>query len=129
MTTTLPGTPIQSKTTATATDMLLAVLNDVLSACEDHELDALHGRSRAGASLMSLSAIARRAVAVLGADAGVHLTDGPGVVVVRDLVAATRLLARTAEGTATDDVPEVHHLLAVAKGVHASLLETMTAAA
>lgn len=129
MTTTLTGTPIQSQATPTASGMLLAVLSDALSACEEQDLDLLHGRSHAGASLIRLSALARRAAAALGTDAGVHLTDGSGVVVVRDLVAATRLLARTAERTATDDVPEVHDLLAVAKGVHATLMETMTAAA
>lgn len=115
--------------TPTATERLLALLTDALSACEEQDLDLLHGRSRAGSALMSLSAVARRAAAALGAGAGVHLTDGPGVVVVRDLVAATRLLARTADRRATDDVPEVQDLLAVAKGVHATLLETMTSAA
>lgn len=129
MTTTIPTEIAVESRTPTATEMLLAVLADALSACEEQDLDLLHGRTRAGSALLSLSAVARRAAAALGADAGVHLTDGPGVVVVRDLVAATRLLARTADRRATDDVPEVHRLLAAAKGVHATLLETMTAAA
>ena len=127
-TTILTQTAVESRTPR-ATEMLLAVLIDALSACEEQDLDLLHGRSRVGSELLSLSAVARRAAAALGADAGVHLTDGPGVVVVRDLVAATRLLARTADRTTTDDVPGVHDLLAVAKGAHATLLETMTAAA
>lgn len=127
-TTTLTEVAVESRT-PTATEMLLAVLADALSACEERDLDLLDGRSRAGSALLSLSAIARRAVAVLGAGAGVQLTDGAGVVVVRDLVVATRLLSRNADGRAADDVPEVQDLLAVAKGVHATLLETMTAAA
>ena len=128
--TTTTHTQTEVRTAPRAVDMLLTLLADALSACEEQDLDLLHGRTPAGTALMSLSVIARRAAAALGADPGVHLTDGPGVVVLRDLVASTRLLAGTAHRLpAAHDAPEMHHLLAGAKGVHAALLETVTPAA
>lgn len=125
MTTILTRTETSAPATTGAVDLLLDVLADALAACEDHDLDVLHSRTAAGTALTSLAAIARRAVAALGGDPGVHLTDGPGVVVVRDLVSATRVLARTAAHQPTDD-RLLGNLPAAAKGVHAALRESMT---
>jgi hypothetical protein len=79
-------------------DVLLAVLDDVLLACAERDADLFSGRTPAGRSLVELSALTRTAARGLGEDAGTCLDDGPGVVVVRDLVAATRLLARAVAG-------------------------------
>ena len=127
MTTTIARDRTAAGTTTSGPGMLLALLHDALSAVEEQDLDLLHARTPAGSALMSLSAITRRAAGALGADPGVHLTDGPGVVVVRDLVAATRLLARAAPSA--DGSADVGHLVAAAKGVHARLLEMVTSAA
>ena len=131
MTTTMEHTGIESNTTAAGTQSLLTVLRDALSACEEQDLGQLHARTAAGGALISLAALARSVAAAFGAAPGPYLTDGPGVVVVRDLVAATRLLARVAP-RATMSVTSganVSDLVATAQAVHAELLDAMTATA
>jgi hypothetical protein len=127
VTTTIDHTDIESRAIAPATQILLAVLHDAVAACEERDLELLHARTAAGRALVSLSALARRAA---GAP-GTCLTNGPGVVVVRDLVAATRLLARVAPGatmTVTSGA-NVSGLVATAKALHAELLDAMAVAA
>jgi hypothetical protein len=75
---------------------LLAVLDDALALCAEHDDADLRGITTAGRAVLGLAALARRAAAALGADPGTLLAGGQGVVVVRDLDAATRLLARAA---------------------------------
>jgi|tagenome__1003787_1003787.scaffolds.fasta_scaffold20031119_1 hypothetical protein len=80
-------------------DVLLATLRNALEAHADVDDLDLHGRTPAGRALITLAARARAATATLGTDPGTPLTDGPGVVVLRDLAAATRLLERAAAAT------------------------------
>ncbi|HEX2361197.1 MAG TPA: hypothetical protein VHI11_03900 [Jiangellaceae bacterium] len=107
------------------------MLRHALAACEEQDLESLHGRTAAGRALVSLSALARGAASALGAAPGASLTDGPGVVVVRDLVSATRQLARWAPGatmTVTSGA-NVSGLVPTAKVLHAQLLDAMASAA
>lgn len=131
MTTTIDHTGIESRTTAAATQILLAVLHDALAACEEQDLELLRASTTAGSALVSLSALARGAAGALGAMPGACLTDGPGVVVVRDLVAATRKLARVATGATMTVTSEanISGLVAMAKALRAQLLDAMAAAA
>lgn len=128
MTTTLAPTPITSSPVVTGTDTLLDLLHDSLSAIEEQDPDSLHSTSAAGRALVSLSSIARQAAGALGSESGVCLADAAGVVVVRDLVSATRLLSRAASrGASGDRDAQVSRLVPPAKGMHATLLEAMTA--
>jgi hypothetical protein len=90
---------------------LLAVLGDALLLCAEHEEADPHGGTRAGRAVLALAALARRTAAALGADPGVPLTGGPGVVVVRDLSSATGLLARAAGVGAAPSEPVAERLL------------------
>jgi hypothetical protein len=132
VTTTMDRTGIESTTTA-GTETLLALLHDALSACEEQDLGLLDAKTPAGSALVSLSALARGAAGALGTAPGRYLTEGPGVVVVRDLVTATRLLARAASRTnVTSDLtsePDVGNLVATAKARYAELLDALTPAA
>lgn len=127
MTTTIERTDSISGTTDPGTDRLLALLHDTLSAIEEQDPDLLHSRKAAGRALIHLAAIARQAADALGSEPGATLADGPGVVVVRDLVSATRLLARAATGEVSRNRDAVvSRLVPSAKGMHAALLEAMT---
>ena len=132
MTITIERTGIEARTSAAATtQILLTVLHEALAACEERDLELLHSSTAAGRALVSLSALARRAAGALGVAPGPRLTAGPGVVVVRDLVAATGLLARVAPGatmTVTWDV-NVSDLVATAEALHAQLLDALAVAA
>jgi hypothetical protein len=112
---------------STAPD-LLALLEEAVSlvAVED-DPGRFSTRTPAGTALTSLAGVARHAAATLGAGVTPHLTDGPGVVVVRDLVAATRLLRRTVAVTSAGDA-DVQPLLTSARGVHATLQDLLTTA-
>lgn len=72
---------------------LLGSLQDAVAAVADTDPDELGSRSPAGRELLRLAALARAATAGLGRHPGTVVTDSPGVVVVRELVAATRTLA------------------------------------
>ena len=118
-------TVIEPTTTArVATDVLREVLDDAIDVCARHEDDDLHTGTPAGRVLADLAALARTTVHSFGGDGGTPLAEGRGVVVVRELVTATRLLERTlpAEASAVPD-----GLAAEAKGLHARLREAMTA--
>jgi hypothetical protein len=113
--------PTGSTTRTFAVDALRVLLDDALSVAASDDTDRLSGDTAAGRALLSLAALARQAAGRLGADAGTSLTTGPGVVVVRDLAAAVRLLDRTTDGgTAAEDFDPV---LAQAQGLRAQLLE------
>ena len=72
---------------------LLALLEEAVDAVADVDPDDLDSRLPAGRELLDLAACARAAIAELGAHPGTLVTEAPGVVVVRELVAATRMLA------------------------------------
>jgi hypothetical protein len=110
---------------AAPTAALLSVLDDALSACADADPADLHTGTAAGRAATALAALARTAAAALGAEPGTCLLAGPGVVVVRDLTAAVRLLARRA---ADDDGPIPASLLAAAEVRCADLLRAVTPA-
>ena len=72
---------------------LLDLLRARVAAVAFDEPDEFHSWHEAGRELLELAATARRATAYLGGHAGTVVTRAPGVVVVRELVAATRALA------------------------------------
>ena len=128
MTATIHRTDSTSLTT-TGAELLLVLLRDALSVAADQDPDRLHSATAAGRALVALSALAREAARALGAEPGPPLTGGPGVVVVRELSAATRLLDRAASRATRDGVsPDVADLVATAKGLHAHLLEAVASA-
>lgn len=73
-------------------DRLLTILHDALDAVAELDPDLLHSSTAAGQAVVALAGAARTAVAALGAEPATVLRTAPGVVVVRDLVAATSLL-------------------------------------
>lgn len=93
---TTPTTGVHHGEPAGLLTMLYAAIDAVCHA-DPGEL----GSSRpAGRDLLGLAAAARAAVAALGREPGQVVTEGPGVVVVRELVAATRALAAATAGPA-----------------------------
>jgi hypothetical protein len=120
-TTTAPRTP----TTAPA-DVLLEALDDAVDLVARHEDGDWHTGTPTGRLLADLAGLARATVRSLGRDAGTPLVEGQGVVVVRELVTATRLLRRTlAAGGAAGTVPA--GTAATAKAIDARLLEAFPA--
>jgi hypothetical protein len=81
---------------AVPTEALLAALAEAIDFCAQHEDDDLHTGTLAGRTLADLAASARDRVRALGLDGGTPLAEATGVVVVRELVAAFRLLQRVA---------------------------------
>jgi hypothetical protein len=132
MTTTMlrPGTTWTPTAPTPTTEALRDVLDDALDVAADdaadEAADRYSSRTPAGRTLLSLAAVARRAAGAVGAEPGVALTDGPGVVVQRELAAAARLLDEAAE--AADGEPwGMEDLLVQARRLHAQLLVAMTA--
>ena len=118
-TTTLHRTDTTTRTSTT--DDLRALLDDALSVVDDDPSDSYDGGSAMGRTLLALAALARQAAGALGADPGITVLAGPGVVVVRDFAAAVRLLDRAAaSGRGAGDLDG---LLATAKALHAQLHE------
>jgi hypothetical protein len=115
-------TMLETGTTRTsATDALRLLLDDVLlSVGADDAPDRYSSRTPAGRTLLALAVLARRAAGALGADPGVALTGGPGVVVQRELAAAVRLLDEAAE-TARGESWEIDGLLVVAQQLRETL--------
>jgi len=72
---------------------LLDVLHGRIADVAFTDPDELGSQHFAGQELLALAATARRATSALGGRPGMVVTDAPGVVVVRELVAATRALA------------------------------------
>ena len=85
------------------TESLSTVLNRAVAALALLDPDLLHASTAAGRAVLSMASIARSAAGSLGADPGTFLTSGPGVVVIRDLVAAVQVLDRSAQDAAVDD--------------------------
>jgi hypothetical protein len=112
-------------TTVTTADVLLSALDDAIDLVARHEDDDFPTGTRAGRLLADLAGLARTTVTALGADGGRPLAEGPGVVVVRELVTATRLLRRALEASGPGTVPA--GAAAAAKAVHALLPAAVTA--
>ncbi len=83
---------------------LVAALRGALAAVAELDPDLLGSGTPAGRAAVPMAGTARAAVAALGGDAGVALTHAPGVVVGRDLSAATSLLAAARPGDAPASV-------------------------
>jgi hypothetical protein len=90
----------------------------------DDAAERYSSRTPAGRTLLALATLARRAAGALGADPGVALTGGPGIVVQRELVSAARLLGETAEA-AHSESGEIDDLLVTAQRLRARLEETL----
>ncbi|MPZ63347.1 MAG: hypothetical protein GEU93_19100 [Propionibacteriales bacterium] len=71
---------------------VLGTLHDTLDAVSELDPDLLHSHTCAGHAVVTLAGAARAAAAALGTEPGTALREAPGVVVVRDLVAAVSLL-------------------------------------
>ena len=112
-------------TTRTSTDSLQALMHDALFAVAEQPADRFSSTTTAGRDLLSLAAMARLAARALGADAGIPLTAGAGVVVVRDFAAAVRVLDLAIQHR-SDPSGEVDGVLASAKGLHAHLIESIS---
>ena len=125
MTTTMLPT---GTTRTSATDALRLLLDDVLlTVAADDAADRYSSRTSAGRTLLALATLARRAAGALGADPGVALTAGPGIVVQRELAAAARLLDE-ATGAAQAEPWEIDDLLDTAQQLRAELVGTLAAA-
>ncbi|TFV68231.1 UNVERIFIED_ORG: hypothetical protein E4P37_00655 [Bacillus sp. AZ43] len=123
----MTATLLHTGTPATpATDVLRVLLDDALAVADDDASDRYSSRTPAGRALLSLAALARRAAGTLGAEPGVALASGPGVVVQRELAAATRLLDDAVEAVDSES-PEVAELLPTARRLHDHLLEALAA--
>lgn len=112
----------------TATDALRHLLDDVLlSVGADDDAARYASRTPAGRTLLALATLARRAAGALGADPGVALTGGPGIVVQRELAAAARLLDDAGDAAPAEPW-EIDDLLVAAQRLQAHLVETLAAA-
>jgi hypothetical protein len=120
------ATMLETSTTRTsATHALRLLLDDVLLIVgADDAAERYSSRTPAGRTLLALATLARRAAGALGADPGVALTGGPGIVVQRELVSAARLLGETAEA-AHSESGEIDDLLVTAQRLRARLEETL----
>ena len=115
-------TMLRTGTTRTsATGELRHLLDDVLrSVGADDDTDRYSSRTPAGRTLLALATVARRAVAALGTDPGVALTGGPGIVVLRELASAARLLDDASEA-ARQESWEIDDYLATAEQLRQTL--------
>lgn len=73
-------------------DGVLGILHDTLDAVSELDPDLVHSHTSAGHAVVTLAGVARAAAAAMGTEPGTALRTAPGVVVVRDLVAAVSLL-------------------------------------
>ena len=99
-------------------DDIRALLHDALEVAADDSADLFDGGTTTGKTLLALAALARQTAGALGADPGITVLAGPGVVVVRELAAAVRLLDQVTSDGAAGDLDGVR---ASAKGLHAQL--------
>jgi len=109
-----------------SSERLLAVLQDTVSACAQEDPDRLHSWLPAGSAMVALSRLAREATADLGSRPGTTLTDGPGVVVVRDLVSATQVLGSAVATASLAPHREVDAMVPFAKGLQAAFAVALT---
>jgi hypothetical protein len=107
-----------------STDVLRVLVDEALSAVATDDAAETYSSNRPeGRALLALAGLARRAAGALGADPGVALTSGPGIVVQRELAAAARLLDEAAE--AADREPEeIADLLVPGQRLFSVLLTT-----
>jgi hypothetical protein len=112
--------------TASGADILRGLMRDALSVAADDAADSFHSRTATGRALLSLAAVARQAAGALGAEPGIPVASGPGVVVVREFAAAVRLLDQAASTHA--ERADVDGFLATAKGLHAQLHDAVARA-
>jgi hypothetical protein len=117
MTTTMLRT---DTTTTSDLDDIRTMLHDALEVAADDAADLFDGGTTTGKTLLALAALARQTAGALGADPGITVLAGPGVVVVRELAAAVRLLDQAASDRTPGDLDGVR---AAAKGLHARLLD------
>ena len=110
-------------TTVSGADSLRTLLDDALSVAADDVPESFDGGTTAGRTLLALAALARQAAGALGADPGITVKAGPGVVVVREFAAAVRLLHQA--GSPDGGSGDLDGLLATAKGLHAQLHEAV----
>lgn len=106
--------------------LVLEVLRDALSACAEPDPDLFHTATPAGRAAITLAELARSTVIALGAEPGPVLRDGPGVVVMRDLVHAVMLVALAAAAVPDDGCsPALDGLATSVAAAYATLLETI----
>ena len=117
-------TMLHTDSTTSDIDDIRALLHDALEVASDDTADLFDGGTTTGKTLLALAALARRTAGALGADPGITVLAGPGVVVVRELAAAVRLLDQTASDRPVGDLDGVR---ATAKGLHARLHEVARA--
>ncbi|WP_448625162.1 hypothetical protein [Geodermatophilus sp. URMC 64] len=125
MTTTLVRTDSTTRTPSGA-ELLRELMHDALTVAADDAAESFDSRTATGRTLLSLAAVAREAAGALGTEPGMPLTSAPGVVVVRELAAAVRLLDRA--GTPDAEAGAVDGLLPAAKALHAQLHEALARA-
>lgn len=115
-------TTLRSETTtrtASGAELLGELLHDALAVAADDAADSSDSRTPTGRALVSLATLARQAAGALGADPGLPVAGGPGVVVVREFAAAVRLFDRAVSRSAAS--ADLDGFLATAKGLHARL--------
>jgi hypothetical protein len=105
-------------TRSSSADALRDLMHDALSVAADDAADTFDGGTVTGRTLLAMAAVARQAARALGADPGITVLAGPGVVVVREFAAAVRLLDSVAD---SGNEGYLDGLLAMAKGLHAQL--------
>ncbi len=114
----IPTQPIRTSTRTA--DALLAVLHDTVDAVAELDPDLLDSSTFAGSAVLALAEAARAATAALGGAPRTTLLEAPGVVVVRDLVAAVSLLEHAASRgdavPAPDTLPQIVRRAGAAHG-------------
>lgn len=90
------GTPTENPRGAHG-PALLAVLRDMVASSIDLDPDVLHSTLPAGRAALTVAAAARTHAASGSAVVPPSLNDGPGILVMRDLVGVLSLLERTVD--------------------------------
>ncbi len=121
-----PTQPIHTNTRAA--DALLDVLHDTVDAVAQLDPDLLHSSTSAGSAVLALAEAARAATAALGGAPRTTLLEAPGVVVVRDLVAAVSLLEHAASRSGAVPGPgTLQQIVGRAGAAHGRFLATTAA--
>jgi hypothetical protein len=103
--------------------LLIAPLREAIAACAELDPDLLHSTTELGSTVVSLASIARAATRAVEVDAGTDLVSGPGVMVVRDLVAAVQVLEIAVARATLADRQHLRFFVPSATGLSAALLE------
>jgi hypothetical protein len=101
---------------------LLNILHDTVDAVAELDPDLLHSHTHAGHAVVALAGAARAAAEALGTEPGTTLRTAPGVVVVRDLVAAVSLLELAASRRRPSDPRALQQVSRRASTAHGRLL-------